>query len=133
MSTQSAFAIVCRSGAAALACALALHPATLLADGNAATGKVLFSRCMICHNNSKGAPSRMGPNLFGVVGRRAGTYPGYVYSPALRRAGFVWTVAKLETWLADPQKLVPGNNMPIAGIPNPGQRADLAAYLATLK
>ncbi|MGH6889339.1 MAG: c-type cytochrome [Rhizomicrobium sp.] len=103
------------------------------AAGDAKIGAVLFNRCVICHSTTKGAASRMGPNLFGVVGRKAGTYPGFVYSQALKKAGFVWTVPKLETWLADPQKLVPGNNMPIAGIADAKQRADLAAYLATLK
>lgn len=103
------------------------------AAGNPAAGAVMFNRCSICHSNTRGASSRMGPNLFGVVGRRAGSYPGYDYSPALKKAGFVWTEAKLQSWLADPQKVVPGNNMPIAGIANPQQRADLAAYLATLR
>lgn len=103
------------------------------AAGDAKAGAVLFNRCAICHSTAKGAANRMGPNLFGVVGRKAGTYPGFVYSSALKRAGFVWTVPRLEAWLADPQKLVPGNNMPIAGIADPNQRSDLTAYLATLK
>ena len=103
------------------------------AAGNAATGAILFNRCVICHSNTKGAPNRNGPNLFGVVGRKAGTYPGFAYSPAMKKAGFVWTVPKLEAYLADPQKLVPGNEMPIAGISDLQQRADIAAYLATLK
>lgn len=103
------------------------------AAGDPKTGAVLFNRCAICHSTAKGAANRFGPNLYGVVGRKAGTYPGFVYSPALKRAGFVWTVPKLETWLADPQKLVPGNNMPIAGISDPKQRDDLAAYLGTLR
>lgn len=122
-----------RAGALAVAAMLALHAAPAPAAGNPATGKVLFSRCVICHSNTKGASSGMGPNLFGIVGRKAGSYPGFAYSPALRHAGFVWTVAKLEIWLSDPQKMVPGNNMPIAGISDSQQRADLAAYLATLK
>lgn len=75
----------------------------------------------------------MGPNLFGVVGRKAGSYPGYSYSGAMKSAGSVWTTSKLDAYLADPQKLVPGNNMPLAGISDPQQRADIAAYLATLK
>lgn len=103
------------------------------AAGDAKTGEVLFNRCVICHSNTKGAASRMGPSLFGVVGHRAGTYPGYAYSSALKKAAFVWTPAKLDAWLADPQKVVPGNNMPISGISNAQQRADLVAYLATLK
>ncbi|HEX3665511.1 MAG TPA: c-type cytochrome [Rhizomicrobium sp.] len=103
------------------------------AAGNAATGSALYSRCYICHSNTKGASNRMGPNLFGVIGRKAGTYPGFDYSPAMKKAGFVWTVAKLDAYLADPQKIVPGNNMPLGGIADARQRADIAAYLATLK
>jgi cytochrome c len=123
-------ALLCVAGAALVLAADACHadPA-----GNAARGSALFSRCYICHSNTKGAANRVGPNLFGVVGRKAGAYPGFVYSPAMKKAGFVWTVPKLEAYLADPQKLVPGNEMPIAGITDPQQRADIAAYLATLK
>jgi cytochrome c len=103
------------------------------AAGNAPIGAALFNRCAICHSTTKGAPNRMGPNLFGVVGRKAGTYPGFSYSAAMRHAGFVWTPLKLDAYLTAPQTVVPGNNMPFAGIPDPGQRADLSAYLATLK
>jgi len=103
------------------------------AAGNAGTGAVLFNRCTICHSNAKGAANKLGPNLFGVVGRKAGTYPGFSYSAAMKRAGFVWTPARLRDYLATPQKLVPGNAMPFAGIPNPQQRADIVAYLGTLK
>ena len=76
--------------------------------GNAGRGEALFNRCYICHANTKGAANRMGPDLFGVVGRKAGSYPGYSYSTAMKKAGFVWTVPKLEAYLTDPQKLVPG-------------------------
>jgi cytochrome c len=103
------------------------------AAADAARGAALFNRCYICHSNTKGAPNRMGPNLFAVVGRKAGTYPGFAYSAATKKAGFVWTVAKLDAYLADPQKLIPGNAMPLAGISDSQQRADIAAYLATLK
>ena len=103
------------------------------AAGDAHAGAGLFNRCAICHSNTRGAPNKLGPNLFGVVGRKAGTYPGYSYSAAMKRAGFVWTPGKLSDYLASPQKVVPGNNMPFAGISDVGQRADIVAYLATLK
>jgi cytochrome c2 len=103
------------------------------AAGNASAGATLFTRCVICHSNAKGAPNKVGPNLFGVVGRKAGASPGFSYSPAMKRAGFAWTPARLTDYLAAPQKLVPGNNMPFAGIANPQQRADIVAYLGTLK
>ena len=106
---------------------------TAHAAGDARTGAALFNRCSICHSNAKGAPNRLGPNLFGVVGRKAGTYPGFSYSAAMKRAGFVWAPAKLMDYLTAPQKVVPGNNMPFAGIADAKQRADIVAYLATLK
>jgi cytochrome c len=117
--------------AAGVALALGIGHAGAAAD--AGRGGTLFNRCYICHSNTKGASSRMGPNLFGVVGRKAGTFPGFAYSGAMKSAGFVWTVPKLDAYLADPQKVVPGNNMPMAGMSDSQQRADIAAYLATLK
>jgi cytochrome c2 len=101
--------------------------------GNAANGAVVFNRCAICHNNTKAAGNKIGPDLFGVVGRKAGTYPGFSYSPAMKSTGFVWTPAKLDAYIASPPIVVPGNKMAFAGISNAGQRADLIAYLATLK
>jgi len=103
------------------------------AAGDASAGAGIFNRCAICHSNTKGGPNKLGPDLFGVIGRRAGTYPGFSYSAAMKRAGFVWTPGKLSDYLASPQKVVPGNAMPFAGIDDPKQRADLVAYLATLK
>ena len=103
------------------------------AAGDAAQGSVLFNRCSICHSNAKNGPNKLGPNLFGVVGRKAGTYSGFSYSAAMKRAGFVWTPAKLMDYLASPQKVVPGNAMPFAGIGDAKQRADILAYLGTLR
>ena len=103
------------------------------AAADVSAGEGLFNRCAICHSNTKGGPNKLGPNLFGVVGRKAGTYPGFSYSSAMKNAGFTWSAAKLNDYLASPQKVVPGNNMPFAGISDAKQRADLVAYLATLK
>lgn len=111
--------------------ALAAGPA--LAAGNAAAGKAVFARCAICHNGEKGAGNKIGPNLFGVVGRKAGTAPGFSYSAAMASAGFVWTNDKLDRYVTAPQAVVPGNKMPFGGIASAGQRADLIAYLETLK
>jgi cytochrome c len=103
------------------------------AAGNAASGASVFARCAICHSNAKGAGNMIGPNLFGVVGRKAGTAPGFSYSPAMAKAGFVWTNQKLDAYIAQPQAVVPGNKMPFAGLPSATQRADLVAYLDGLK
>lgn len=114
--------------AAALAMATQAHAA-----GNAANGKTVFSRCAICHSAGKGEGNRIGPNLFGVVGRKSGTAPGFNYSAAMKNFGKVWTPQLLDTYLTHPAAVVPGTKMSFAGISNNGQRADVVAYLQTLK
>lgn len=103
------------------------------AAGNAASGAAIFNRCVICHDNRKNGVMKIGPNLFGVAGRKAGTYPGYSYSGAMKTAGITWTNAKLDAYLASPPQVVPGNKMAFAGISSSSERADLVAYLDTLK
>jgi len=101
--------------------------------GNVANGRAIFARCAACHNAAKGGPNMIGPNLYGVVGRKAGTKSGFSYSTAMKNSGIAWTNQKLDTYIAHPAQVVPGNRMAFAGIPDPGQRADLIAYLDTLK
>ncbi|HET7334442.1 MAG TPA: cytochrome c family protein [Rhizomicrobium sp.] len=103
------------------------------AGGDAAKGKALFNRCAICHSNTKGAPNKMGPNLWGIVGSKAADVPKYNFSSAMKKSGIVWTDAKLDEYLTRPAVVVPGTKMAFAGISNAGQRADLIAYLNTLK
>ncbi len=103
------------------------------AAGNPANGAAVFDRCAICHSNTKAGGNKLGPDLFGIVGRKAGTYPGYSYSAAMKGSGITWTPDKLDAYLAVPQQVVPGNKMPFAGVSNAAQRADLVAYLGTLK
>ncbi len=100
---------------------------------DAKAGKEIFSRCAACHTVTKGGPNGLGPDLFGVVGRKAGSRPDFGYSPAMKNAGFKWTPQKLDAYIAHPAQVVPGNRMAFAGIPDPKQRADVIAYLATLK
>ena len=109
-----------------------LAAATALAAGPAADpvkGKAVFARCMACHDLNTGA-NRIGPSLKGVVGRKAGTFPGYAYSPAMKGKGVSWNAATLNAYLANPAGYVPGNKMPLAPIANPADRANLIAYLA---
>ncbi len=103
------------------------------AGGNAVNGKSVFARCGICHSSAKGDGNRIGPNLFGVVGRKAGSLPSYNYSSAMKAFAKVWTPAQLENYLTHPQMTVPGTKMSFAGVANGGQRADVIAYLQTLK
>jgi len=109
----------------------ALAGQALAAD--AKNGAAVFARCAICHSNTKGAPAKISPNLFGVVGRKAGTQPDFSYSAALKNSGIVWTPANLDKWTAAPAQMVSGNRMAFAGISSATDRADLVAYLATLK
>jgi len=102
--------------------------------GDPGHGKAVFNQqCGICHTATHGGPTLIGPNLFGVVGRKAGSLPGYSYSPAMRAAGFAWNADKLHAWVGGPASVVPGNKMPFGGLKNPTQVDDLVAYLSTLK
>ena len=98
------------------------------ADGDAARGEKRFEECVACHALEKGKES-VGPDLHGVFGRKAGEVADFRYSPALKRSGITWSAQTLDTYLADPQKAVPGNRMPYAGLADANERADLIAYL----
>lgn len=111
--------------------------AVLVATGahaaDAAHGKVVFQRCAICHRTDKGGGNGLGPNLFGVVNRKAASVAGFNYSPAMKSSGITWTADKLTAYVAHPSAVVPGNRMAFAGLNDPAQQADVVAYLATLK
>jgi cytochrome c len=98
------------------------------ADGDAARGEKRFEECATCHTLERGV-NNVGPSLFGVIGRKAGEIAEFRYSPALKKSGLTWTSQVLDTFIADPQKEVPGNRMPFAGMPDAADRADLLAYL----
>ncbi len=105
-------------------------------SGDAARGKILFQQsCALCHATVLGpgntAVSGQGPNLVGVMGRRAASFPGFHYSRALIGSGITWSPATLEHFLAAPTADVPGTTMPIA-VPNAADRLDLVAYLGTV-
>lgn len=107
--------------------------ATAADAGDAASGKTVFSRCAICHTVQKGGANGLGPNLFGVVGRKAASLSSFAYSAALKKSGITWTPNKLKNWVTSPARMVPGTKMAFAGISNPKQADDVVAYLATLK
>jgi cytochrome c2 len=98
------------------------------ADGDAARGEKRFEECATCHSTQSGV-NGVGPSLHDVFGRKAGGLGDYRYSPAMKRSGITWTPQALETFVADPQKAVPNNRMPFAGMPDAADRADLIAYL----
>lgn len=95
---------------------------------DAGRGEKLFVECASCHSIERGVEG-VGPSLFGLYQRKAGEVADYRYSPALKRSGIAWTPQALDTYLADPQKSVPGNRMPYSGMTNAQDRADLIAYL----
>ena len=101
--------------------------------GDAVKGKTVFARCAICHKAAAGAPNSVGPNLFGVVGRKAATAPGFEFSGPLKASGITWTDDKLAQWVAGPAKMVPGTKMAFPGITSKAQVRDVVAYLDTLK
>jgi cytochrome c len=119
-----------RHALARLVCALVLTFTASLAhaQGDASRGEKQFVDCASCHSLTAGE-NGVGPSLAGVIGRKAATLDDYRYSPALKRSNIVWTTQALETFIADPQKAVPANRMPYAGMTNAGERADLIAYL----
>ncbi len=121
-----------RSSAALAALVLAAAASHALAQpaGDAAKGADAFDdRCSECH--SLQGPGQ-GPSLVGVVGRRAGTVPGFAYTAALKGSGLTWTPAMLDRWLEGPRKLVPGTAMEVI-VPTAEERRNLVAYLRTLK
>jgi cytochrome c len=111
---------------AALLCAAAAAPAQ-----DAAAGKAAFARCAGCH--SVAGNNGVGPGLQGVLGRKVGSVAGFRYSPAMQAAGKVWDAAALDAFIASPQQALPGNAMPFPGVPDAKVRADILAYLGTLK
>jgi cytochrome c len=98
------------------------------ADGDPARGEKRFEECATCHTLERGV-NNVGPSLLGIFGRKAGDIADFRYSPTLRKSGITWTPQTLDAYIADPQKEVPGNRMPYAGMPDAADRADLIAYL----
>ena len=99
--------------------------------GDAAKGEHEYVKCAICHAKNKA--NGIGPGLSGVIGRHAGSVPGFGYSQAMKNSNIVWDEKSLDAFIMAPQKAVPGNTMPFPGIPDQEKRDDLIAYLETLK
>jgi cytochrome c len=118
-------------GALALTCLAS----AAYADGDAAKGKAAFVRqCAICHTDEKGGDNRFGPNLFGIVGKKAGTVPGFGYTNAFKnRANWEWSEDAIGGWMMFPSTMVPGTAMGVFQGIAEKDRDDLVAYLVTLK
>jgi cytochrome c len=118
--------------ALAIAAASSLLIALPAQAQNAENGQKAFKQqCGLCHDIAAGK-NRVGPSLFGVVGRKSGSVDGFHYSDANKNSGLTWDQATLDKYLADPRGTVPGTTMTYAGVKNDEQRKDIIAYLATL-
>lgn len=117
-----------------VAAALGLVAALVFAAGtaqaaDAAKGEKAFAKCKACHTIDKGGKNRVGPNLHGVVGRKAGAVDGYKYSKGMMESGLTWDEATLDKYLEKPKDVVPKTKMAFAGVKKADERADLIAYL----
>jgi cytochrome c len=104
----------------------------LLASASVEHGAQVAKQCTICHNFQEGQGPKVGPDLYGVVGRPVASVSGFNYSAALKAMGGTWTFDALNKWLTDPRNDVPGTAMTFAGLQNEKQRADVIAYLDSL-
>ncbi len=118
--------------AAGLAVAIAVPAGPARADGDMEEGKKVFRKCMVCHDTAPGK-HKLGPSLAGVFGRKAATAAGFRFSPALQKSGLVWDDKTLHAYLENPNRAVPGGRMAFAGLRSEKERADVIAYLKTLK
>jgi cytochrome c len=111
---------------------LVMLAASVASPSNAqdhSAGEAVFKQCNICHQVGEAAKNEVGPVLNGIIGRRAGTAPGYEYSQGFKSAGLVWNEASLKEYIRDPKAMFPGTKMAFAGIKDERKIADLLAYL----
>ena len=120
------------AGTAAPVAVVPVDLGTLLASADAERGKGTAKLCASCHTFDQGGPNRVGPNLWGVVGRDIGSHGGFAYSSAIAGHAGNWTYQELDRYLTSPAREIPGNKMAFNGVRNPKDRANLIAYLGTL-
>ncbi|MBM4197678.1 MAG: c-type cytochrome [Gammaproteobacteria bacterium] len=102
----------------------------MLAAADLNKGKVLYLQCRACHSLVPEAESgKIGPTLYGVLGRAAGSIAGFAYSEAVQNSGITWSAEQIDAWLTRPSQFLPGNKMVFVGIQNPQDRADIIAFI----
>ena len=104
---------------------------TLLQKASVEKGETSAKKCVACHTFEKGGPNRVGPNLWGIVGRPRAAAPGFNYSAGLKGKPGTWTFEDLSKFLTAPGAFAPGTSMTFAGLPRGGERADVIDYLRT--
>lgn len=106
-------------------------PPALSQDGDAVHGQQVFRVCLVCHTLEPGG-KKIGPSLYGVVGRQAGTLEGYSYSNAMKDSGLIWVDPTLDTYLENPMGMVPGTKMTFPGLKKEQDRTDVITYLKSV-
>jgi len=107
--------------------------ASLVGAASAENGEKVYKKCAACHTKDQGGANRVGPNLWGIVGREKAAGEGFNYSSALKEKGGAWTPENIAAFIHAPKEYVPGTKMVFRGISDDGDLADLIAFLDTLK
>jgi cytochrome c len=105
---------------------LPVHAEEMASAGDPVRGAAIYERCGACHSLER---NRTGPRHCGLIGRKAGSVPGFHYSKAMKQSGIVWSRPTLDKFLENPRQDVPGTIMTYAGVKDARERADLIAYL----
>jgi len=104
-------------------------PADLFAKADATAGEAVAKKCGACHTFDKGGPNRVGPNLYGVIGRPRASIDGFTYSDAMKKLGGNWEPQEIAAFIFNPKAYLPGTKMGFAGLPKPEDRANVLAFL----
>ncbi|MFA6122788.1 cytochrome c family protein [Sphingomonas sp.] len=119
-------------GLTAIATSIVFASSALAAAPTDAEQKAAFAPCMACHTKDKGV-NKIGPSLFGVVGRKVASVSGFSYSAGMKAKGGNWTPEQLDAYITNPRQVVPGTYMSYPGQKDPAKRAAVIAYLKTFK
>jgi cytochrome c len=95
-------------------------------------GQAKFALCQSCHTTGKGEAPMVGPNLWGIFGRKAGSAPGFTYSDGMKALGVTWDAPTIDKWISNPRAMNPGTKMTYLGMENPKDRIDVVAYLKVI-